>query len=320
MLNIKIKQLKIYLNKFLKIFTKFKDIFLPGEWEIIVVKKELELSPNMSIMNDPFIKLSSRFGYYYADPFIYKSNNKLYLICEEFSYFKNKGSIVLFEIDLGANRILPKRLFLEENYHLSFPYIFTINNVNYLIPESSENGTINSYKIDGIFTAKKSLICDNINGVDTVLYKSGSNIFLFTTLPGDIGVDLRGQTQVFVSKCDEFPGVLWSKVPLLSDTLGRGAGNLISQNGLLYRLSQISLRSYGEKIAVSQIEYLSSDGFKENFLFDLNPKNFGGSHIHTLNIYSNISVFDRKRVSFLGVLRTNYGRLLLRARILKNNL
>lgn len=293
------------------------NLFFPGEWEVLIINEKIELNKNFSLSNTNYYKLKNRIGYYYADPFIYIKNGHFFLLCEEFSYYKNKGIISEFKLDQSKSYIPFNRITIEESYHLSFPFVFDFRGSNYLVPESSEKSVISAYFLNEQIFNSKELIFDDINAVDSVLFIKGDNIYLFTSLPGDFGVDGRGRIVVYVTKANDFPTTNWSKVPLLSLPLGRSAGNIISCNGKLFRLSQVSNNSYGEKIAVSEIEYLEADGFKEIFLYELNPNNYGGTHMHTFNICKDITVIDRKKISFFGILRTQYGRLIQRSFKLK---
>ena len=80
--------------------------------------------------------------YWYADPIAFTKNGEDYLFVEKFDRKKQKGRIAFSE--LNDNNIC-FRTVIEENYHMSFPMVFEWNGDVYMIPETSENKSINIY-------------------------------------------------------------------------------------------------------------------------------------------------------------------------------
>ena len=85
--------------------------------------------------------------HYYADPFILESNSSyIVLIAEEYQRIRRKGRIVILKINLNTFT-LNKQIILDEKYHLSYPYVFSHNNIKFFSPESSILGKQFIYSI-----------------------------------------------------------------------------------------------------------------------------------------------------------------------------
>lgn len=83
--------------------------------------------------------------YWYADPLTFKYKDQWYLFTEAFDRDRAIGRIAVSEIDNKCNISAPE-IIISEDYHMSFPYVFEWNDTIYMIPETSENNTINLYK------------------------------------------------------------------------------------------------------------------------------------------------------------------------------
>lgn len=86
--------------------------------------------------------------YWYADPILITADGKDYLFAECFDMRTQKGFLGCAEFD--ANGCLSAfRPVIEEAYHLSFPMVFEWDGKWYMIPESSDNRSVNLYCCEG---------------------------------------------------------------------------------------------------------------------------------------------------------------------------
>ena len=92
-----------------------------------------------------FVRLMPSREKFWADPHIVQLNGKYYVFIEEFLSTTNKGHISVMEIDEDGNWKAPVKV-LEEDYHLSYPFIFEWGGKFYMVPESRANRTINLYE------------------------------------------------------------------------------------------------------------------------------------------------------------------------------
>lgn len=82
--------------------------------------------------------------YWYADPLIYEYNNKEAVFMECLNREKKRGAIGVVEI--SGDTVTSPRIVIEENFHMSFPYIFEWNHVLYMLPETEMNCSIVLYR------------------------------------------------------------------------------------------------------------------------------------------------------------------------------
>ena len=83
-------------------------------------------------------------------------NNLYYVFIEELMYNTNKGHISVFTISSEGELSTPQKI-IEENYHLSYPFVFQEKDGYYMIPESMENKSIDLYKCKKFPTSGKKL-------------------------------------------------------------------------------------------------------------------------------------------------------------------
>ena len=110
---------------------------------------------------------------FFADPFMIKIDDKYYyLLVEEYIFWEEKGKIVLLTVDKTDFQLKERKLILEEDYHLSFP--FCKLGCNYFIPESiNGDGTYKYYLNDDFNIVKKEKICDE-GLIDAIFFENSA--------------------------------------------------------------------------------------------------------------------------------------------------
>lgn len=83
-------------------------------------------------------------SYWYADPILMEVDHIHYVFMEVFDRKRQKGLIGYSTLDGGC--MSSPRIVLEENWHLSFPMIFSYHDTFYMIPESSEINCLCLYR------------------------------------------------------------------------------------------------------------------------------------------------------------------------------
>ena len=95
--------------------------------------------------SDVYKSLPYSTDYWYADPITFKHEGEWYLFTEAYDRKRAIGRIAVSLIDKNGNISTP-RIIIAEDYHMSFPYVFEWRGDIYMIPESSDNSSINLYK------------------------------------------------------------------------------------------------------------------------------------------------------------------------------
>ncbi len=221
-----------------------------------------------------------------ADPFIVKNNNRNFIFVEDFYFSKNKGIISCYEIEGNNQKFLGP--VLEENFHLSFPYIFKYNNKFYMCPETSEKKEIRIYICEE-FPLKWKLhmtLIRNISAVDTIIFEKDKIWWMITCISSCSLKDFKELNIYFSEK-----GPLtenWNSHKLnpitVNPNISRNGGVIFRENKI-YRISQKNgFNFYGEKFSINEIKVLNKTNFEEDIVTEFSPNNLdkikGIHHLH----------------------------------------
>ena len=232
---------------------------------------------------------------WYADPFVEKKGSSYYVFFEDFSIKKNKGSISCIKID-KKNKIKYFKEIIDENFHLSFPFIFKYNNHLFMTPESSEDKSIRLYKCVKFPNKWKFMkkIIKNVELVDPIIFKQNNKWILLASKKKIKFI----YTKLFLYTSKNPLSSNWKALasnPVIdSPILGRNGGLIKESNKNIYRISQAHLPGkYGAFVSINKILNFSKNNYFENNVKDIflsHDKNIEG--IHTLNYAKNFTVFD----------------------------
>lgn len=233
---------------------------------------------------------------FWADPFVLSKNNKNYVYIEELPFKTNKGYISLLEVD-NAGVLLKTEKIIEKPYHMSYPFVFEYKNEFYMIPETSQNRTIELYKCDE-FPDKWSffmVLMENVSAKDTTLYFCNNKWWLFTAI--NISPEFSDHIELYLYYSNELFTKEWishQNNPIDTDIRNsRPAGRIFNFENKIYRPSQDCSERYGKAININQIITLNETSYKEIPVSKLealwSPKLKG---THTYNYDKNFTVID----------------------------
>jgi hypothetical protein len=233
---------------------------------------------------------------FWADPFVISRNGKYYIFVEELIYKENKGYICVMEMDEQGNYSEPVKV-IEQNYHLSYPFLIEDHGELYMIPESKQNNTIELYKcIDFPLKWKlEKVLMNNVQAVDsTVLFKD-NKYWLFCNITKSPGPSAQDELCLFYS--GKLISDTWKSHPLNpieSDfKKSRPAGKFFNYKNRLYRPSQNGLKHYGYGMKINQVIELTETNYEEKVIDSIYPE--WDEHIiatHTLNSTENLTIID----------------------------
>lgn len=243
-----------------------------------------------------FKKIEAPAGYFWADPVVIQQNEKYYLFVEEYVYSEGKGRISVIEMDADGEckKAIP---ILEKPYHLSYPFVFEKDRTYYMIPESSENKTIELYECTEFpykWTFRRNLM-ENVTAADTTVLFHNDKWWLFTTIEEYPGAGLLDELYLYYTD-DIINSELKSHLrnPIVSDVRSaRGAGPIFKKNGELYRPSQICAPYYGWGISINRVTALSERDYSEEQVSVVAPaegENIAG--VHTISYVGKVCVID----------------------------
>ena len=230
-----------------------------------------------------------------ADPFVIKQNGSHFCFVEDLDYNSNKGSISAYKITPSGYEAIG--VVLEEDFHLSFPFIFEYENEIFMCPETHEKKEIRLYKcID--FPRKWEFhmtLMKNVSAVDTIIFKHKDRWWLLTNIDQSCVADHGCQLHIFSSNnpmCDEW--IAHENNPVIFDPLIARNGGLILSDNEIYRVFQRQgFDMYGEGSGIARITRLSSTEYVEEICSLIQPKFFEGiKGTHTYNFDSDLIVLD----------------------------
>ena len=233
---------------------------------------------------------------YLADPFILNHEGRNIVFVERFDFKDGKGKIAAYEI----GNFSPKNLgiVIEEDFHLSYPYIFKNDNNIYLIPESSQNKDVRLYECES-FPNKwklKSIILHDVSAADSMILKSKGKWWLLTNLNPSNHSDHCSELFIFSSNdLLNGPWVPHVNNPIFLDPANARNGGIIVDEDIIYRVSQKQgYGVYGQNIQINKILELNDQNYAEEIMskdHGINIRNTEQSH--HLNTNSTYSVYDK---------------------------
>jgi hypothetical protein len=239
-----------------------------------------------------------RRGRYLADPSLFIRNGRKFVLCEQYLYRKNKGTIAAFEIVRGRAQNL--KVVVEEPFHLSYPQIIEHEGRLYCLPESAEARKVLAYEADEFPWSWKRprVLIDDVAAVDsTLLYHDGMWWLFFTD-----GERKRYNTALHIWYSNNLFGEWKPHVlnPVKVDVRSaRDAGPLFREGGRLYRPAQDCSRTYGGRLRINEILRLSKTDYEETVAATIEPpRGKYNDGIHTLSVAGGTYVVDVKRYSY----------------------
>jgi hypothetical protein len=233
---------------------------------------------------------------FWADPHIVQKGGKYYVFVEEYVYKDKKGHISVMEIDNDGNYSVPVKV-LDAKYHLSYPFVIEDNGAMYMIPESSENHSIDLYRCVE-FPMKwehEKTIMDCIKAVDSTVIFKDERYWLFANVLRNDGASILDELFVYSSKSlisDTWEG--HPKNPIISDVKqSRPAGRLFTHKNNLYRPSQNNAKHYGHGMRISHVTELDRYNYEEHTVGSILP-NWDKELVstHTINSVGKLTVID----------------------------
>ncbi|MBS4179139.1 glucosamine inositolphosphorylceramide transferase family protein [Lederbergia citrea] len=233
-----------------------------GIWSINVFKSETLISkrPDRFKLEKTSLQASEITDVraeFVADPFIISYREKFYMFFEILDKSSGKGIIGLATSNDGENWKYDRTV-LKENYHLSYPYVFTFKNEFYMIPESSEANRVLLYKAKN-FPYDWEIVSELIEGkyVDSSIFQYQNKWWM---LAGK-----SGKLHLFYSDKLEKNWIEHPKSPLITNNtnITRPGGRVIVDEENIYRYAQDGQPNYGSAIRAFKIIHLSESAYEE---------------------------------------------------------
>jgi hypothetical protein len=235
----------------------------------------------------------------WADPFPVRVDGRHYVLFEECPYATGKGHIALMAIDPDGTTSPPVPV-LERDYHLSYPFVFEWQGAQYMVPESSANGTVDLYRATRFpqeWRWERTLIAGPAL-VDATLAEIGGRWWMFANSPAvpEARYESRSwdELHLFVADSPLGPWTPHPRNPVVSDVRrARPAGRLFQRDGVWYRPAQNCAGLYGAALSLQRITRLDMEAYEEAPVTTLSPSwRRGIIGAHTVNAAGDLTVID----------------------------
>ncbi|PSR98053.1 Glycosyltransferase family protein 64 protein [Actinidia chinensis var. chinensis] len=202
-----------------------------------------------------------------ADPFLYVQGDTLYL------FFETKNSITM-QGDIGVARSTDNGatwqqlgIALDEDWHLSYPYVFDYNGQIYMMPEGSSKGELRLYRaVSFPLKWKLEKIIMKKPLVDSFIINHNGKYWLLGSDHSGIGTKKNGQLEIWYSSSPLGPWKAHKNNPIYNTDKSMGArngGRPFVHSGNLYRVGQDCGDTYGKQLRIFKVEVLTKDEFRE---------------------------------------------------------
>jgi len=231
---------------------------------------------------------------YFADPFPFEHEGRLYLFCEEYPYATGKGVISVTALD-GANQPQTPRIVLETGCHLSYPLVFRQDGEIWMMPESSGARRLDLYRASRFpdrWVFDRTLI-DGLEISDATPFEADGRWWMTATVSEE-GGSSWDCLSLFTAPNRLGPWTRCGDGPVLIDaSCARPAGHVQAIGGALWRPAQDCVGGYGAGLALCRIDHVGEDGFRQTRATRLGPPpGAPRDGVHTLNIGGGFEFID----------------------------
>jgi len=221
-------------------------------WKIAIRKRQKSFFDS----EVEFIVLSNPKNGWIADPFLFEYGNSTFIFAERWDYSQQKGVISYCKYD-GNMNVVWKDI-LEEEWHLSYPFVWSDEEGFHILPEAAESNQLYYYtaiEFPDIWKRDKK-ICTGRFADSTLQFVKDNNYIYSYSMNGVKG-------RLYRSKIDfHQPTNLEWEFITKDPRIARPGGSFIEDMGTVYRIAQDCSASYGEKIVAIKI-YEDIEGYHE---------------------------------------------------------
>jgi hypothetical protein len=245
---------------------------------------------------DSFQILDAGHSRFYADPFLLRHEGQTALFFEDYDYASQRAliSCLVLGEDGRPGKAAPV---LTRPYHLSYPFVFVHDGVAMMIPETSENGTIELYEATRFPDEwrLRAVLMDKVEASDTTLhFDARTQLWWMFSAITEFGSSSHDTVSIFFSDKLEGPWRPHAGNPVKLDPgCSRPAGPLLPWDGRLFRPTQDCTSAYGAGLVWCEITRLTPETFRETPVARRRPRR-GFTGLHTYGRAAGFEVVDFK--------------------------
>lgn len=225
-----------------------------------------------------------------ADPFVIKNNNIWYMFFEIYKNEPRKGVIGL-ATSVDGIKWNYEKVVLEEEFHLSYPYMFEDNGKIYMMPETGESGYIKIYEAINFpyeWTCASNIVRGDYWDSSIFKYDEKWWIFSKSRIPKKNSLSLFYSENLMSGWREHKQSPLITENPRIS----RPGGRVLVDEGKIIRLAQDHSEYYGKRVFGFEILKLTINEYEEREIGVIiknsnNKKSWNKDGMHTLEINKN---------------------------------
>jgi hypothetical protein len=238
---------------------------------------------------------------FWADPFLWCRDGEVYVFVEEYLRTRAVGQISLLQLGTDLQPIGPAIPILEEDRHLSYPFLLEYRGDLYMVPESARSRSVDIYRCErfpDLWVRQHSLLTD-IEAADATLVEHEGRWWLFCAAR-------MGRTRIneslYAFHADSPLSDRWIAHPgnpLVRDfSRGRPAGRILhAGDGRLIRPSQDCVPRYGFGLGLNVIDVLTPDRFGEHRIWHATGPSAGDWRaMHHVDRHRGFVIMDAQRL------------------------
>jgi hypothetical protein len=239
---------------------------------------------------------------YWADPFVVRVKDRLWVFFEELIHAQPKGRISCVAIDANG-RQSESRVVLEEPCHLSYPFVFEHEGQKFMLPESGARRNVVLYRARNFPHDWEPVaeLLSNERVADATLHHDERGWWMIAAMTDSD--DGRIDEMLHVYHAPHLLGP-WKPSPLnpvrVDPTCARPAGPWFQWRGRWVRPAQDCRGRYGRALTLLGVDAIGEYGLTETAIANLR-QNDGRTGIHTYSrVGTDLAVDVQRWRSWLG--------------------
>jgi hypothetical protein len=238
---------------------------------------------------------------FWADPFAWSDQDRRFVFLEEYPLETRRGRISVLELGPDLTPLGPAVPVIDEDRHLSYPFLFSFEGGLYMVPEAAASRRVELYRCHGFphaWSRVHTLIPD-IQAADATLFEHGGRWWLLCSARQG---KARPNNSLFAFHADSPLSTQWTPHagnPLVLDYAGGRPGGriFVDDLGRLLRPTQVSVPRYGYGLALHEILELSPTRFRERRIWQATADaGTGWQAMHHLDWHQGLMVMDAQRL------------------------
>lgn len=236
--------------------------------------------------------------HFYADPFPFEHEGKLYLFVEDFDHRTGKGVISVVEFGDSGPLGSPRPV-LSHDVHLSYPFVLEHDGQIWMIPETSNAGTVELYRAVSFPDSweQETVLLKDLQASDVTPFFHDGRWWMTATVRD--GGSFSDSLHIWSAPDLRGPWLPHAHNPVLVDIASaRPAGRVVAIGGKLLRPVQDCRAGYGASLRIAEVTRLDDGGFEQKLLGHFTPSRYWqGRRLHTLNKAGRLETIDGSRMT-----------------------